>query len=357
MRIHHFEGIENFRDLGGYETPYGETSFGVVYRCGKLFDATKADLDHLAELGIKTVIDLRSADEQKNQPDATEGDSRFKTLHLSAPGNGRIAQNRDDMVESYLEMVEDPYMARKILRGIMHADKPCVLHCTAGKDRTGVFVTLLLAANGVQKEDLNGEYRLSMCHLERLRSNVPDFIPKIVLYPDVDLLLDVIKAFLDRYESLENYFEVIGLSEDEVNLLCNFLGKQEKSCGAVVFHGDKVLVEHMKKGHFSIPKGHVEKEDKDEEATAYREILEETGLKAKIDTSFRIEADYSPKPGRAKRVVFFIAEVESENVTVQEKEVQAIYFLSPADAMTALTHDSDKEILSQALKKRYPQYY
>jgi protein-tyrosine phosphatase len=66
-----FEKIENFRDVGGYAAAYGETSFGVVYRSGSLSDATKKDLDTLAAVGIKTVIDLRD-DRSKSKKSLTK---------------------------------------------------------------------------------------------------------------------------------------------------------------------------------------------------------------------------------------------------------------------------------------------
>ena len=54
-----FENIENFRDLGGYESRFGYTEFGVIYRSATLAYASKRDVKKLLQLGIKTVIDLR----------------------------------------------------------------------------------------------------------------------------------------------------------------------------------------------------------------------------------------------------------------------------------------------------------
>lgn len=350
-----FEKIENFRDLGGYATRYGGTHFQVVYRSGTLSEATPDDIEKLAALGVKTIIDLRDDKAKAEHPDKTVGDSRFNTITLPVNGNGRIPKDRDDMVGSYLEMLEDPYSARKVFQALMHAAKPCVIHCTAGKDRTGSFLMVLLMLNGVPFQDINADYMLSFPLLEELtkrtKAAYPDF-PKAVLTPDVSFLRDVEKMFLDRYESAEKYAEIIGLSEDEIALLSNLLGKQEKSCGAVVFHQGKVLIEHMKKGHYSIPKGHVEEIDTDEIATARREIKEETGLAVKFVPGFKSVTDYSPKEGVAKRVVFFIAESMSERTICQPEEVQDIYWLSPADAMRVISHDSDKAVVTAACKWR-----
>jgi protein tyrosine/serine phosphatase/8-oxo-dGTP pyrophosphatase MutT (NUDIX family) len=346
-----FEKIENFRDLGGYAARYGETSFGVVYRSGTLADATDADIDKLAHLGIKTIIDIRDDDSKKDRPDRTQFDKRFATILLPVNGNGRVPKDHQDQIESYLEMLEDPASARKIFLSLAHALKPVVLHCTAGKDRTGAFIAVLLLANGVPFHDVNADYMLSFPYLTRMTrltmAAYPDF-PKTVLTPDVNFLKEVMEKFNARWGQVDDYFRFIGISDDDIALLDNLLGKQEKSCGAVVFHEGKILVEHMKKGHYSIPKGHVEKFDKDDQATALREIKEETNIDARILSDETWSIDYSTKEGVAKRVVFFIADCQSTETKVQPEEVTACYWLSPDDAIRTVSHDSDKKIITWA---------
>jgi protein tyrosine/serine phosphatase/8-oxo-dGTP pyrophosphatase MutT (NUDIX family) len=346
-----FEKIENFRDLGGYAARYGETSFGVVYRSGSLSDATAADLDKMAALPIRAIIDLRDDEAKAKAPDKTLGDSRFATILLPVNGNGRVPKDHDDQVASYLEMLEDPISARKIFLAIAHALKPVVIHCTAGKDRTGAFIAVLLLANGVPFHDVNADYMLSFPYLTRMSritmATYPDF-PKTVLTPDVFFLKEVMDAFNKRWGQVDDYFRFIGLNDDDIALLDNLLGKQEKSCGAVVFHDGKILVEHMAKGHYSIPKGHVEKWDKDDEATALREIKEETSIEARILSEETWSIDYSPKEGVAKRVVFFVADCQKTAITVQPEEVTACYWLSPEDAIRTVSHESDKKIIAWA---------
>jgi protein tyrosine/serine phosphatase/8-oxo-dGTP pyrophosphatase MutT (NUDIX family) len=346
-----FEKIENFRDLGGYAARYGETSFGVVYRSGSLSDATPEDLNKMAALPIRTIIDLRDDEAKQKAPDKTSSDPRFVTVLLPVNGNGRVPKDHEDQVASYLQMLEDPTSARRIFLAIAHALKPVVIHCTAGKDRTGAFIAVLLLANGVPFHDVNADYMLSFPYLTRMSrltmAQYPDF-PKTVLTPDVNFLKEVMDAFNKRWGKVDDYFRFIGLSEDDIALLDNLLGKQEKSCGAVVFHEGKILVEHMAKGHYSIPKGHVEKFDKDDEATALREIKEETSIDARILSKETWSIDYSPKDGVAKRVVFFIADCEKTKIKVQPEEVTACYWLSPEDAIRTVSHESDKKIIAWA---------
>ena len=127
--------------------------------------------------------------------------------------------------------------------------------------------------------------------------------------------------------------------------------KQEKSCGAVVYtiRDGRLffLVEHMKLGHTSIPKGHVEGSETEEE-TAAREIREETNLEVRLDTSFRHEISYSPFEGINKLVVFFAAEAATFDLVNQECEVSSLEWLPPEQAVQAVTYDTDKDVLNHA---------
>ena len=127
--------------------------------------------------------------------------------------------------------------------------------------------------------------------------------------------------------------------------------KHEKSCGAVVYQfrdGTPLfLIEHMALGHVSLPKGHVEGNETEEE-TAAREIREETNLEVRMDTGFRHEISYSPYEGIEKLVVFFAAEAVPGRLVSQECEVSALEWLPYEQAMAALTYDSDREVLRDA---------
>ena len=128
--------------------------------------------------------------------------------------------------------------------------------------------------------------------------------------------------------------------------------KQEKSCGAVVYmlqYGQLYfLIEHMKLGHISIPKGHVEGSETEEE-TAIREIREETNLDVRLDTVFRHDVNYSPYEGVQKHVVFFAAEALTLDLKNQECEVSSLEWLPFEQAYNAVTYETDKEVLFHAL--------
>jgi len=126
---------------------------------------------------------------------------------------------------------------------------------------------------------------------------------------------------------------------------------QEKSCGAIVRRngpsGTEYLLIRHNGGHWSFPKGHVE-DGESEEQTAYREILEETGLTTEIDSSFRQIVTYSPKNGVMKDVIFFLARPTGGTEHPQEEEIAQLGWFPYAEAVRIVTFTTDAEVLELA---------
>ena len=124
---------------------------------------------------------------------------------------------------------------------------------------------------------------------------------------------------------------------------------KERSCGIVVFDNDKVLLIKHNKGHISFPKGHVEVGESDEE-TAYREVLEETGIEAKIISNDRFINTYKPKTGYLKDVILYAGIKVGGNLKPQEEEVSMCDFYDYDIAYNMVTYDVDKKILEETIK-------
>ena len=127
--------------------------------------------------------------------------------------------------------------------------------------------------------------------------------------------------------------------------------REEKSCGAVIWRQEAgrrqyLLVRHNG-GHWSFPKGHVE-DGETEAETAAREILEETGLTAEVQTDFRRQVTYSPKPGIIKDVIFFTAVPTGGQEHPQESEISQLRWFSFREAAEQITFATDEEILLAA---------
>ena len=128
--------------------------------------------------------------------------------------------------------------------------------------------------------------------------------------------------------------------------------KKEKSCGAIVYKYEKnklyfLIVKHNR-GHYSFPKGHMEK-DETEEETAIREVKEETNVDIKIIRGFREKITYSPKEDTIKDVIFFLANPLNENLKPQEEEINQVKWYDENAVFDIITYEEDKNILKNAL--------
>lgn len=131
----------------------------------------------------------------------------------------------------------------------------------------------------------------------------------------------------------------------------------EKSCGAVILYKDKItgeirilLVKNHNGRFYSFPKGHVELHES-EKATAVREVKEETNLDVVILDGFREISDYCPFGKIRKRVVFFLAKTKSDNITIQESEIDSYQWVPLSKAETVCTYDNDKRVIEKV--RRY----
>ena len=130
--------------------------------------------------------------------------------------------------------------------------------------------------------------------------------------------------------------------------------KKEKSCGALVFYlkdnrEQILLIKHSNSGHWSFPKGHVEAGETEVE-TAVREIFEETGVNANIDTRFREVVTYSPKKDVLKDVIYFFATTDNDATEKQESEVSEIMWVDIDKALNSVSYRNDKELITKAIR-------
>jgi protein-tyrosine phosphatase len=234
-RIIELEGAVNFRDLGGYVTDDGRhTRWRTLFRADGLGELTEADFDILRQLGIRTVIDLRTGHElQQSRFDVEAHPVEFHHFpFIKSLGNADDFERAPGFLGTqYQEMLEDA--ATQIvgaLTALAAPDaRPAVFHCTAGKDRTGLLSALLLSILGVPQETVVADYALSGAAMQRLRAKL------LIKFPDGKLLVDanadalfsadpsnMVALFAhlnDRYGSVREYASTIGLPDDVVDQL------------------------------------------------------------------------------------------------------------------------------------------
>jgi len=234
-RLVPFETCFNFRDIGGYETVDGHrVRWGSVYRSDTLHRLTTADLELASEIGIRTVIDLRSRGE-------LERSGRFGRAHEVAfhhlpveeeipadPSSRDLAE--PPRGEMYVEMATVGGAAiANILRVIAEGEHAVVFHCFAGKDRTGVIAALLLSTLGVPDETIVADYQLSERSLAPAvawaESNDPEWAARMAAFPPWLLQSpgETVQAFLDilreRHGSIDAYLRDAGVEQSVVDVL------------------------------------------------------------------------------------------------------------------------------------------
>ena len=170
------EGLDNVRDVGGLPLRDGGTTrSGVLLRSGSLRHCTPADVTHLVdEFGLRLVLDLRTQREIDADGPTAVAQAGVETLALSfIPEEGRELPESDDvdpLVHNYLGYLRD--RADNVVmavRRLAAADAgPALVHCAAGKDRTGVLVALVLDAVGVERDAVVADYALSAEQVEAL---------------------------------------------------------------------------------------------------------------------------------------------------------------------------------------------
>lgn len=177
QRILRFDGARNVRDLGGLPTLHGATTrFGVVIRADGLSRLSEDDLTRLAALRLRTIIDLRYDQERELAPDRVPtdnspgfyhrgfypqgSDALFHAINIRGVGPEEAAAL---MCANYARMPFDHVTEfRDVMHHVIAADTaPHLIHCTSGKDRTGLLAAFLLLALEVPREVVFEDYLLS----------------------------------------------------------------------------------------------------------------------------------------------------------------------------------------------------
>ncbi|MFU8764949.1 MAG: tyrosine-protein phosphatase [Haliea sp.] len=236
------QGTPNFRDFGGYRGADGRrVRWGYLYRSGQLSGLTPQDLDLLDSLQLDLVCDFRREDEQQNSPSRYPPARQPEVASLPiTPGSNTAAFTEggldlggrqpmfDFMVGINRDFVESqgPVYARMFREILQRPDARFLVHCAAGKDRTGFAVAVILLALGVPVEQVMQDYMLTrrffhpQQEVGRLRAKYGlESVPEEAILP----MLEVHEAYLERalqaiaeYGEVETYLEeVLGVGSAE----------------------------------------------------------------------------------------------------------------------------------------------
>lgn len=240
-----FEGLDNFRDFGGAPSVHGgRVRAGRMFRSAHLGSATEADLRTLRGLGVTAIADLRRPTERGQQPSrwtdfpgrliaSDEGD-RAEGPHVEFLRQGDLS---DEGVERYLAGYyrQAPFEPRHLrlfagaFAALADGEAVLLVHCTAGKDRTGLLAALVQRALGVAADEVMDDYlatNRAMLTPERRARVAAALAPLIGGEPSEAVLLgfmgvsarhlDLAFSAIETEGGLDAYLAGLGVGRDQL---------------------------------------------------------------------------------------------------------------------------------------------
>ncbi len=246
-RVLTFDRVLNFRDFGGYETASGaRVARGRLYRSAHFSDASDPDIAKLDALGVCFIVDLRRPEERAFEPNRWPGEGVRCFSHDDGQAGG-LPPHLMALFQAELTAASVAQYMREIYRGfaferrhvalyrawfgeLARADGSAILHCAAGKDRTGLGCALTLHALGVDEEAIFADYEFTNALLdldkrllriqarmeERLGRALDPEALKPMLGVTPDYLRGALDAIIAQHGSLDTYLEnMLGVGEPQ----------------------------------------------------------------------------------------------------------------------------------------------
>ena len=237
-RIHAFDALDNFRDYGGYDTAAGRAlKTGRLFRSAHQASVSEADLERLAALDLGVVVDLRRPVERRRQPSRraanfsgqvfeSDLDDRGEAPHITFLKTADLTPDsgRRFMTDTYRELPFAPAhldLFSRYFQALGETDRPVLIHCAAGKDRTGMLAALTHHLAGVHHDDLMEDYLLTNTAVDlagrapAIAEQLKGFTGREASHDAVVAFMGVEPAYLDaalaaicqRHGSLDGYLE------------------------------------------------------------------------------------------------------------------------------------------------------
>ena len=233
------DGAFNARDLGGLRTRAGTVvRRGLVYRAGDLARLTAAGADQLSALGVATIIDLRTSAEVERRgrfPFEDHGITYWHRPLLDVRATEPEAQLADlppDVLDQlYRRLATDgsANIGLVLMRLAEQPALPALVHCVAGKDRTGTVIAVLLALLGVPDQDIAADYAVSEAGLAAFRARAAEHdtdaavwltrVPPQLREARPRTMIDFLDWLRERHGSVERYAASIGVTDAAVAAL------------------------------------------------------------------------------------------------------------------------------------------
>ncbi|MCW2600256.1 MAG: protein tyrosine phosphatase [Frankiales bacterium] len=244
-------GAVNVRDVGGLPTVDGRTTRpGVLIRSDNLQDLTASDVQALMAAGVRTVLDLRTSAEVELTGAGPLRETEVTHLHLDLIPHGLDGRDLVDrtipdetagehaMDHFYIDYVKDaPDRVAAALRAIADPRRGAVVvHCAAGKDRTGVVVALALSLVGVRRDAVVADYALTDERIEAIRNR----LLSSPLYAE-ELQRRTLESMRPHAGNMERFLDRVDRDYGGIHGLAMAIGVDEETVGRL---GRRLLGDH-----------------------------------------------------------------------------------------------------------------
>ena len=229
------EGASNFREIGGLKTQSGFMKSGLLFRSDDLSALSKNDLQTISRLNLKTIIDLRTPNEIKYKPDKLPSANSIRIINIPFFHQKRDYNQLQIMwflitnskKTNFEKFIKEHYLNNAFNRAnevgkvfrIISEEKnlPALVHCKAGKDRTGLISALIQLLAGVHRDTILEEYLATNFLMKSKMEKIEKIIRRMSLFrasPEKikpllevhqEYLTDVIDQIFLRYGSIEKY--------------------------------------------------------------------------------------------------------------------------------------------------------
>lgn len=224
------DGVINFRGVGGYYTKNDQVvKKDLLYRSGHLSDLTEEGTYQIKKLGIKEIYDLRTDEEIKRKPDRIpEG---IKYIHFpiynedDEPGGFWYAFSRHKLQEYWdnfnIHILADKKAKRygELFGKIANSEGPILIHCSAGKDRVGIAVSLFLLMLGVSEEVVISDYTKSNIYFPQILNHAQIRYDEHKLFTSLLNMqaIDLQDFYLARASTLKNVVDYLSLKYGSID--------------------------------------------------------------------------------------------------------------------------------------------
>jgi len=242
LREVRLQGAVNFRDVGGYATNDGHrVKWHKIYRSADISKLTDSDLNKVAQIKIVDVVDLRGVNESKGAPDKLNPGMDYILCPAGSDADlsnwmkqiSTLKSGGDSMMIIYYsntQFLSDRYKPLFSKLTALPDESALLLHCTAGKDRTGIGTALVLYALGVpyptiMEDYLATNYYRAEDNEKKIKQmfmfmHIDDHVARDLLSAKKEYLDATFAAIMKQYGSVDKYLKAgLGLDDHAIQIL------------------------------------------------------------------------------------------------------------------------------------------